>query len=143
MSRYIITVNNFQHVVDVEKTGADEYAVTVDGAAVAPASTTSTPAAKPAATAPAPVAAPAPVPVATSAPAAAGSTQLTAPMPGVIDSVVAQVGQQVAPGDTLVVLEAMKMKNDLRSEVSGTIAAVLVTPGQQVKFGEPLINFAE
>jgi len=141
MSRYIITVNNAQHVVDVVKTGPDQYSVAVDGAALA----------APVAVATHPVAAPAPVaataavaapkaaaPAAPAAAAPVGSAQMKAPMPGVIDSVLVEVGQVIAKGDTVIVLEAMKMKNDLRAEVAGQITAVHVSPGQQVRRGDLL-----
>ena len=62
-------------------------------------------------------------------------------MPGVIDSLVANVGDTVNKGDTVLILEAMKMKNEIRSEVTGKIASFLVAPGQQVKFGEDLVSF--
>jgi len=144
MSRYIITVNNTRHVVDVVQTGPDEYAVTVDGtptAAPAPLPAPPVPAAAPTpAQAPA---APASAPV--KAAAASGGHKgagLTAPMPGTVDSILVEVGQTVSKGDTLLVLEAMKMKNDLKSNTHGTIASIEVAPGQQVKFGETLITFA-
>ena len=143
MSRYVITVNNTRHVVDIVQTGPDEYAVTVDGtptAAPAPMPAPPVPAAAPA---PAPVAAPAPAPVKAAAPSGGHKgAELTAPMPGTVDSILVEVGQTVSKGDTLLVLEAMKMKNDLKSNTHGTIASIEVAPGQQVKFGETLITFA-
>ena len=65
---------------------------------------------------------------------------MKAPMPGTIDSVNVKVGDQVSAGDTLLVLEAMKMKNDLRSQIAGTVESVLVGPGQQVKINEVLVT---
>ncbi|MDR0836663.1 MAG: biotin/lipoyl-binding protein [Propionibacteriaceae bacterium] len=141
MPRFTITVNNTTHVVDVEKTGTDEYAVTVDGTPAAAAA--AAPAPKAAGAAPAPAAA---APAAEAAPAApkvvAGpGAKVTAPMPGTIDSITVKAGDKLVKGDTVLVLEAMKMKNEIKSEVAGTVAAVLVSAGQQVKFGEALISF--
>ncbi len=64
-----------------------------------------------------------------------------APIPGVIVSIAVQPGAQVQPGDELLVLEAMKMKNVIRATRIGTIAAVHVSPGQQVKHHDPLISY--
>lgn len=135
MSRYTITINGTARVVDVESTGPGQFSVMVDptGPAATPVSApkpAAAPASKPAAAAPAPASV-----------AAAGGV-LKAPMPGTIDSINVAVGDQVAVGDTLVVLEAMKMKNDLRSQIAGTVDSVLVAPGQQVKISEVLITFA-
>lgn len=99
-------------------------------------------------------AAPAPAPAA-SAPAAAGARpaapaagasgggrdKMTAPMPGVILSVDTSVGASVKRGDTLMVLEAMKMKNELKAPRDGTVAEIYVSAGQQVKYGEFLVRF--
>lgn len=49
-----------------------------------------------------------------------------------------EVGQQVATGDTLCIIEAMKLMNEIEAEVGGTIKAVLVENGQPVEYGEPL-----
>ena len=50
-------------------------------------------------------------------------------------------GRTVTRGDTLVVLEAMKMKNDLKAQRDGVVAQVHVTAGDQVKHGDPLVEF--
>ena len=68
---------------------------------------------------------------------AAGS--LTAPMPGTVVRVAAEKGQQVAAGDVLVVLEAMKMEHAVRAPVDGTVDDVLVAAGQQVDDGAVLV----
>ena len=68
---------------------------------------------------------------------AAGS--LTAPMPGTVVRVGAEKGQQVAAGDVLVVLEAMKMEHAVRATADGTVDDVLVTAGQQVQDGAVLV----
>lgn len=74
----------------------------------------------------------------TGAPAPAGAGTLTAPMPGVILSIAAQPGTHVERGDTVLVLEAMKMKNALKATRAGTIGTINVTEGQQVRFGDAL-----
>ena len=58
---------------------------------------------------------------------------LRAPMPGLIVRVDARVGQKVEEGDSLVVMEAMKMENELRADVAGTVVSVEVEPGQAVE----------
>lgn len=75
--------------------------------------------------------------------AGAGRDKLTAPMPGVILTVDTAVGAVVKRGDALLVLEAMKMKNELRAPRDGTVAEIYVTDGQQVKYGETLVRFKE
>lgn len=70
-------------------------------------------------------------------------TDISAPMPGVIQSVAVQVGDEVKHGQTVVVLEAMKMKNAIRSPRDGVIGEVLVRPGQSVSYGDVLVRFGE
>ena len=67
---------------------------------------------------------------------------LRAPMPGLVVKVLVEPGQEVAPGDGLVVVEAMKMENELRAETPGVIAVVEVAPGQAVERDEVLVRFA-
>lgn len=71
--------------------------------------------------------------------AAAGPFELTAPMPGLIVDVEVAAGDLVRKGQGLVIMEAMKMENDLRSEVEGIVTAVRVQPGQTVERGELLV----
>lgn len=93
------------------------------------------PAAAPAAAAP--VAAPA-----QQAPAkAVGSgTKVPAPLPGTITEVKVKEGDTVKAGDTVVVLEAMKMQNSIEAECSGTVTSVIVKPGDTVMEGDALIT---
>jgi pyruvate carboxylase subunit B len=72
--------------------------------------------------------------------AAAGPAPVVAPMPGMIVRVAAQVGDQVQPGQGLVVMEAMKMENELRATAAGTVRAVLVQPGTAVEKGAVLLE---
>jgi biotin carboxyl carrier protein len=62
-------------------------------------------------------------------------------LPGVVKAVKVQVGQEVAPGDPLLVIEAMKMDNVIRAVRSGAIAAVHAVEGHQVAHGEPLLEY--
>lgn len=98
--------------------------------------------------APAPVAAPAPAaapaPVAASAPVAApaGGETVNSPMPGTILSVNVQNGAAVKKGDVLMILEAMKMENEIMSPCDGTVASVNVNAGQSVETGAVLCVIA-
>lgn len=69
-----------------------------------------------------------------------GSPVVTAPMPGKVLEVVARPGQDVVPGDPLVVLEAMKMETVVVAEAAGRIVQVHVTPGAMVQPGQTLVE---
>lgn len=62
-----------------------------------------------------------------------------APLPGVIVEVKVAVGDEVKAGDTVVILEAMKMANNLDAEKGGKVTKICVTPGQSVMEGDPLV----
>lgn len=62
-----------------------------------------------------------------------------APLPGTIIEVKVAVGDEVQPGDVVVVLEAMKMANNLEAEKGGKVTAILVQPGQSVMEEDPLV----
>ena len=85
--------------------------------------------------------APAPAPASSGASKASANSQnaVKAPLPGVITEVKVAVGDSVADGDTVVVLEAMKMANNLDAEKGGKVTAILVQPGQSVMEGDPLV----
>lgn len=118
MAKYVVTLNGKNYEVEVEKNTAK---ITNTTAAAAPAAA---PAPK-AAPAPAPVAAPAPAPApAPIAAAPAGGANVTAPMPGTVLNVVAPVGTAVKAGDVILILEAMKMENDIVAPCDGTVASV-------------------
>lgn len=93
---------------------------------------------KPAPAAPAPVAAPAPA--ASAAPA--GAKTVTAPLPGTITKVTVKVGDTVNAGDTVLLMEAMKMENNITAEFGGTVKAILVDTGTQVQSGQALVELA-
>ena len=84
---------------------------------------------------PQPAAAPQAVPV-------GGGNAVKAPLPGTITDLKVQVGQQVNVGDTLVVLEAMKMQNNIESEYAGQVKAILVKPGDTVMEGAIMLTIA-
>ncbi len=128
MKTYTITVNGNVYEVCVEE-GAG--AVEAPAVAVAPQAAPKA-APKPAAQA-APKAAPKPA-----ASGAQGDVKVTAPMPGKILKVVASAGASVKKGDVLVVLEAMKMENDIVAPQDGTVVSVNVSAGQNVEPGEVL-----
>lgn len=161
MRRYTLTVNGTQKVVDVEAVGADLFRVRLDGrlvdvslddhrdlahSAVTPAIQArqrvapAPVASAPAASAPA-ASAPAAAPVAPGGAKGGARDKMTAPMPGVILSVDVAPGASVTRGQSLMILEAMKMKNELKAPRDGVIAEIYVTANQQVKFGETLVRF--
>lgn len=123
MAKYVVTLNGKNYEVEVEKNTAK---ITNTTAAAAPAAAPAPKAAPAPAPAPAPVAAapapaPAPAPVAA---APAGGANVTAPMPGTVLNVVAPVGTAVKAGDVILILEAMKMENDIVAPCDGTVASV-------------------
>lgn len=129
--KYKVTLNGRTYEVEVEAGKAmllDEYEAIVPAAA---------PVAAPAA-APAPVAAPAAAPAPAAAAPVAGEA-VTAPMPGNILKVNVTAGQAVKEGDVLVVLEAMKMENEILAPKACTVKQVLVSKGSTVDTGATLV----
>lgn len=126
MKKFNITVNGKTYEVVVDEVGSSP----VQSSPVPVAAPV--PAAAPAPT-PAP-AAPAPVVVPTE-----GKT-ITAPMPGAILKVNVEKGSAVKKGDVLVVLEAMKMENDIQAPIDGTIIAVHTSKGASVETDAPLVT---
>ncbi len=90
----------------------------------------------------APVAAPAPAAAPAAPAAAAEGTAVESPMPGTILNVNVNVGAKVKAGDVLVVLEAMKMENEIKAAADGTVTAVHVRKGDSVESGSPLVTIA-
>lgn len=72
-----------------------------------------------------------------------GGGQVTAPIPGLISQVSVKEGDTVAAGDRLLILEAMKMENEIRAPQAGTVWAVHVVPGQTVEQGTLLVKLEE
>ena len=130
--KYKVTLNNRVYEVEVEQGQAmliDEYELSAPAAPAAPVA--------PAAAAPAaaPAAAAAPVSVAAGEP-------VKSPMPGNILRIEVSQGQQVKEGDVLMVLEAMKMENEIVATKSGTIAQIAVSKGAVVETGAVLAVIA-
>ena len=131
MKKYNITVNGNAYEVVVEEVAFDGTVAPV--APVAPVA--SAPVAAPQAAAPK---APAAAPVA--AAGTVGGVKVTAPMPGTILDVKVTVGQAIKKGDTLCVLEAMKMENDIPSPQDGVVASVNVQKGANVASGDVVVT---
>ena len=124
---YKVTLNGKTYEVEVEKGEAMIRAEYDAAAPVAPA-----PAAPAAPVAAAPVAAPAAAP----APAAAEEGVVQSPMPGNINAVKFSAGQSVKAGDVIIILEAMKMENEIVAPKAGTLKGVFVTKGATVNTGD-------
>ncbi len=87
---------------------------------------------------------PTPAPAASSSPnPALSGNALTAPLPGTVIEVFVKAGEKVEAGQVVVIIEAMKMKNSIRSVYSGTVSDVLVSAGQSVAHKQALIKFAD
>ena len=129
--------------IDVEVNGSN-YIVTIDreGTKAANAPTKAAPVAAPKAAAPA--AAPkAAAPAAAPAPAATGAVKtVKSQLPGSVTKLVAEVGQAVKKGDTVMMIEAMKMENEIKAECDGTIAQFYVEPGKSVMADDKLFDIA-
>ena len=121
--KYVATLNGKKYEIEIER--VDGYRPLDRGAQAA---------------APAPIvaqaAAPAPVPAA----APAGGTSVDAPMPGNILGVKVKVGDAVSAGQTVVVMEAMKMETEIVAPVAGTVTAVMVNGGDMVESGAPMVS---
>lgn len=74
--------------------------------------------------------------------ASAGGKPVVAPLPGTINDIKVKVGDKVSAGDTVVILEAMKMQNNIEAETSGTIASINVNKGDAVMEGDTLVTIA-
>ncbi len=125
MKKFNVTVNGTAYEVEVEE---------VKGAAPAAPR-----AAAPAPAAPKAAPAPAPAPKKAAQSAGAGEHSIDAPMPGKIVKLVASVGQSVNAGDVLLILEAMKMQNEITADAAGTVKAFNVDAGNNVAAGDSLV----
>ena len=122
MKNYRITVNGTAYDVAVEELGAGAAPVAAAPVAAAPA---------------------APVAAAPSAPAASGAegaVKVSAPMHGKILAIKANVGQALKKGDVVMVLEAMKMENEIVAPADGTVAGINVAVGDSVESGDTLAS---
>jgi biotin carboxyl carrier protein len=163
MRRYTVSIDDRAFTIDVVETAADRFEVSVDGRTFEatlhsdqdlPGSVISpeirAPAAAPAApvpTLPAPASVPRQPAVRAAVPAArAGDGRadvLAAPMPGVVLEVLVAAGATVTRGDPILVLEAMKMRNTIRSPRDAVVTEVAVEAGQPVGPGDVLVRLGE
>ena len=121
MRKFNISVNGKTYEVEVEEIGGAQVSYSAPAAPAAPA----------AAPAPAPAAAPA-------ASGTAGATKVTSPMPGTVLSINVNVGDTVEAGQAIVVLEAMKMENEIVAPKAGKITSINTTKGASVNSGDLL-----
>ena len=136
-----VVIDGQTYQVDVEDIHARPVIAVIDGESyeVWPEAETSAPSSAPA------MAAPEQVVASASAPAqpqsASGGKELTAPLPGVIVAITVKPGDKVTKGQELCTLEAMKMKNAIRSGRDGVIGSIEVAVGDQVSHGQVLMTF--
>ena len=150
MKQYKYTINGTQFDVTIDSINGSQakvevngipFEVTMHGSSLVEEDlpTVSTEgAAAPAAPAAAPAAEPAAAPAAKGA--AGAGTPVKAPLPGVVTKVLVQNGQTVKKGETVLVLEAMKMENNINAECDGAITGICVAPGDSVKEGTTLLT---
>ncbi len=145
--KYKITVNNNLYEVEIENINVRPVIAIIDGerfeimpenaGQVESLKKTDTKAAKK-------LFNPNPASVAKSSPSPAMSgNAIIAPLPGIIVEVFVKTGEKVEAGQVVVIIEAMKMKNSIRSIYSGTVSEVFVSPGQSVVHKQVLIKFAD
>ncbi len=133
MRKFNITVNGATYQVEIEEVGA--FAAPAPQAVPQVAAAPAPQAAPVQAAAPAP--APAPAPVTPAAPVAGGQ-QIKCPMPGTILDIPVAQGASVKKGDILMILEAMKMENEILSPADGVVAQIAVQRGASVNSGDLL-----
>lgn len=132
-NEYKVTVDNISEEGASVKVNGTDYNVEIEGGKV-------TKIVKPAAIqAPKAQAAAAPAAAAPAAPSVAGGKQITCPLPGTVLDVKFAVGDKVSKGQTLIVLEAMKMENNIDSDVDGTVKSINVQKGATVMEGQVLM----
>ena len=143
MKEYKYKINGNEYNVAVEELEGNKANVTVNGKSYEveldrPAKpAVSKPVARPAAAAP--TAAPAAAPAPKAAPAAGGAG-IKAPLPGVILDIKVKVGDAVAKGQTVAILEAMKMENNINADREGTVVSINVEKGQSIAEGTDIIT---
>lgn len=145
MKNFRVTVNGYSYDVQVEEVGA--FATPARVAAPAPAPVAAapapapTPAPAPAASAPA-ASAPAPAPAASSAPVGGteGNIKVNAPMPGTVLDIKVNIGDSVSENQVVLILEAMKMENEIVTPAAGKISSINVSKGDTVNSGDVMIT---
>ncbi|EOH97805.1 acetyl-CoA carboxylase biotin carboxyl carrier protein subunit [Enterococcus pallens] len=131
LRKFKISIDGQEYLVEMEEIGGVPQPAPAAPAAPAPAAAEPVQAAAPAAEAPA-------APAAASAPA--GADALTAPMPGAILKILVNVGDAVKQNQPLMILEAMKMENEIVASSDGTVTGIHVQQGDVVNPGDPLIT---
>ena len=147
MAKYQYTVEGTDYEVEILEVEDNIAKVTVNGAAFEvelkqALKPTSRPIKQVTAPAPKPAAAPAQAPAATPAAAPGVGAKIEAPLPGTITDIKVKVGDKVKAGDTILVLEAMKMQNNIEAENDGEITSVMVKIGDSVMEGSLLVTIA-
>ena len=143
MKEYKLKINGNEYNVTVNEVDGSMAEVEVNGTPFKvefekPIKKAAAPVAKPVAKSAAPAAAAAPV-AKPAAPAGGAGTTVSSPLPGVILDVCVKEGDAVKRGQTVVVLEAMKMENAIEATADGTVTAIKVGKGDSVLEGAPLI----
>jgi biotin carboxyl carrier protein len=131
MRSYKISVNGQSYDVTVEEVGAAAPALRATAQPVSAA-----------VAAPAKAAAPASPSASTPAAGASGTTQVKAPMPGTLLAFKAAAGQAVKRGEVLLILEAMKMENEITAPIDGVVTVLRVAEGASVSTGDVLLELA-
>ena len=139
MKKYNLTIEGKKYAVEVDvndtianvKVNDKSYTVEIEKEKEPQIAKVSKPAPKPAAAAPKAAAAPA---------TAASASAIKAPLPGNGVKILVSAGQAVKRGDTLLVMEAMKMENNIMAEKDGTVKAVYVEVGRTVALGDALVE---
>ncbi|NLB79107.1 MAG: biotin/lipoyl-binding protein [Clostridiaceae bacterium] len=135
MRKFVVNVNGNSYEVEVEEVGGTPVSVP---SAVRPVQTVAS-----APVAPAPVPAAPTVATAPAAPVsngAEGAVKISAPMPGTILDIKVKAGDVVKKGTLVIILEAMKMENEILSPQDATVVSVNVTKGQQVNSGDVMLT---
>ncbi len=127
MRKFKITVDGREFAVTVEEVQGNKTATGLSGTEPRPAGSPAGPPTAPA-TAPETV--------------LPGGFAVPAPMPGLIVEIPVKAGDTVAAGDVIVILEAMKMENEVTTPVGGTVTAVMVKKGDSVDTGTPLLTIS-
>ncbi len=146
-----VKINNTSYDVELGDLSSRPILANIDGETfeVLPEEKAAPVGSVPSVSAPAPAQAPAPAPRPVAAPVAAaavsatGGSVIVAPLPGTVDSILVKEGVAVSQGQEVLKLEAMKMKNSIRSPRAGKVVAILVSAGEQVQHGQALIEIGE
>jgi biotin carboxyl carrier protein len=132
-----VNVNGIPFEIEMQKpiNAAKHPALAATKRTASPVAPAEAPAAAPVAAAPAPA-----KPAAQPAAAAGSGNVLKAPLPGTINTINVKVGDKVNVGDVVIVLEAMKMQNNIEAENAGTVTSILVNQGDTVMEGAPMLT---